>query len=417
MRLLTLAFPILLGSSHVLSTPTQRPFAATAAYEQDRPHLIGPNDSRKLDDEAIIDWVPAPPQGMKLYPLHISGKEDERVNLMFFADGYTFDEEAKFVHDATKLKDDIVSPKGAMFHVAHLLNIWATFVPSNISGIGTQSTSLPGAAFGLYRPGAELRGVYVERKRKARAACTYFREESDEGGCDQPILLGNDPLYGGLGGEFTVITASKLNGPLVLRHELGHSLIPVGEEYEGGFAYFGANSDTIDRVNDLKWKDFLTNSDEVRVEDAKVPLQFYPWHDLDNSSYVISFNSTNTSKGQYPTALLRASLSSIPFASHISITLNGNSLDLSDGFPSAWKGSKDRRWLEVPLERGLSEGESTVKVELTKKGRKEVAGQGGKMITSLEIVEYGGEGRFNQTEGFVGAFPTYAMDGSVTLRP
>lgn len=31
-----------------------------------------------------------------------------------------------------------------------------------------------------------------------------------------------------------IITASKLNGPLVLRHELGHSLIPVGEEYEGG---------------------------------------------------------------------------------------------------------------------------------------------------------------------------------------
>lgn len=23
------------------------------------------------------------------------------------------------------------------------------------------------------------------------------------------------------------------------RHEIGHSLIPVGEEYEGGYAYFG----------------------------------------------------------------------------------------------------------------------------------------------------------------------------------
>ena len=33
-----------------------------------------------------------------------------------------------------------------------------------------------------------------------------------------------------------VITASKLNGPIVLRHELGHSLIDVGEEYEGGWS-------------------------------------------------------------------------------------------------------------------------------------------------------------------------------------
>lgn len=34
-----------------------------------------------------------------------------------------------------------------------------------------------------------------------------------------------------------IITASELNGPLVLRHELGHSLIEVGEEYEGGMYY------------------------------------------------------------------------------------------------------------------------------------------------------------------------------------
>jgi len=34
----------------------------------------------------------------------------------------------------------------------------------------------------------------------------------------------------------SVITASKLNGPVVLRHELGHSLINIGEEYEGGMS-------------------------------------------------------------------------------------------------------------------------------------------------------------------------------------
>lgn len=45
--------------------------------------------------------------------------------------------------------------------------------------------------------------------------------------------VGNDGLYGGLGGEFTVITASEINGPLVLRHELGHTLIDEGDEYDG----------------------------------------------------------------------------------------------------------------------------------------------------------------------------------------
>jgi hypothetical protein len=37
-----------------------------------------------------------------------------------------------------------------------------------------------------------------------------------------------------------IITASELNGPLVLRHELGHSLIPVGEEYDGGMLAVGS---------------------------------------------------------------------------------------------------------------------------------------------------------------------------------
>jgi hypothetical protein len=47
------------------------------------------------------------------------------------------------------------------------------------------------------------------------------------------LMTGNDGLYGGLGGDYTVITASEINGPLVLRHELGHSLIDEGDEYDG----------------------------------------------------------------------------------------------------------------------------------------------------------------------------------------
>lgn len=365
------------------------------------------------------------PDRMTLYPLHVSGSREERVNLMFFSDGYTLEEEGKFVKDASKLKDDIVSREGAMSHVAHLLNVWATFVPSNASGIGSHDKPLEGAAFGLYRPAAELRAVFVNNPGRARASCRWFREnKAKQGGCDQPILLGNDPLYGGLGGEFTIITASELNGPIVLRHELGHSIIDVGEEYDGGYAYFGVNSDKYERRNALKWREFLTNPESMRIEDARVPLQIYPWHDLDISSWAISFNSSNLISHQnggpsYPTALLRASLSSIPHSSHITFVLNGYILDLADGFPEAWEGSLDRRWLEIPLnlETGLQSGCNTIKAALTDEGRRARAGQGGKMIASLEIIEYGGNGRFNHTEGFIGAFPTYAMDGTVRLRP
>lgn len=181
------------------------------------------------------DGSTPPPDYMTLYPLHVFGSREERVNLMFFSDGCesyspearltyfylhpiptdTVGEEEKFVKDASKLKDDIVSHGGAMSHVAHLLNVWATFVPSNgvsqiktpfftvltlmhlieKSGIGSHDRPLEGASFGLYRPGAELRAVFVNNPRRARAACRWFREnKAKQGGCDQPILLGKQHL-------------------------------------------------------------------------------------------------------------------------------------------------------------------------------------------------------------------------------
>jgi hypothetical protein len=71
--------------------------------------------------------------------------------------------------------------------------------------------------YGLYRDGTELRGVYYDKPEIANAACISMGDQ-----CDYPILLGkfkfflrhiqksfdpwmvgNDPYYGGLGGEFT----------------------------------------------------------------------------------------------------------------------------------------------------------------------------------------------------------------------
>ncbi|WWC95938.1 hypothetical protein V866_002805 [Kwoniella sp. B9012] len=360
------------------------------------------------------------PEDSISYPVHVTGDEKEKFNLMFFADGYTMNELDKFEEDVERLKNDIISPNGSMGHVSDLLNIWATFVPSQQSGIGTHGQPLEGAALGLYRPGSELRAVYVKHPKRARRACKWFREGgAGKGGCDQAILLGNDPLYGGLGGEFTIITASKVNGPQVLRHELGHSLIPVGEEYDGGWVYSGVNSDKVKNLDKLKWKDFLSTPEPVRVEDAKMAVQAYPWWDLDSERFNVTFNSANIYENahiSYPTALLRTSLSSIPHPSHINFTLNDDSINLMPYFTKDLEGSLDRRWLDIIIP-GLKPGENTIQVELTDKGKEAEAGQGGKMLTSLEVIEYGGEGQFNHTIGHIGAYPTFSIKGHVTLRP
>jgi len=311
---------------------------------------------------------------------------------------------------------------GAMSHVADLLNIWGVYIRSFESGIGTHDVPLNNTPFGLYRQGPELRGVYVAKPKMVKEACEYWNAQDGEAACDQVILLGNDPLYGGLGGEYTVITASPVNGPQVLNHELGHSLIWEGEEYDGGFAYFGASSDKPSNIKNLKWKEFLTEPHDVVIEDMKVPLLNYPWHDLTDAPINFTFPSSSyTYKFLYPTALVRVSISGIADASHLSFTLNGEELDLSSGFPNTpeWEGSRDRRWIEIHLDPGLPYRENNViAVQLTEEGANQPEPQGGKMLTSVEVMEYGPKGMFNSDPEYIGAFPTYDyIDGGMHLRP
>lgn len=325
----------------------------------------------------------------------------------------TAEEKDKFLADIKTLSDDIVGEGGAMAHVSDLVNVWGVWVASASSGLG-HDAPLEGSPFGLYREGATLRAVMPGYPKRTRAACAHWRSAEDA--CDQAVLLGNDELYGGLGGEFTITTSSRANGLVVARHELGHSLIEVGEEYDGGpRTYFGDNSDAVANVGDLKWKSFLTEPDPV-VQDAKVALQSYAWHNL-NTTWVGSLKSSNDRKcpDAYDNSMLRLSLSSIAQPDHVNVTLNGKEIDLAPGFLPEMKDSLDRRWVEVFLREPLPAGNSTLSISLTPKGREAKEGKGGKMVTSVEIIEYGHS--FVRKEGFVGAFPTVWDNSTVTLRP
>ncbi|EJD50412.1 hypothetical protein AURDEDRAFT_84139 [Auricularia subglabra TFB-10046 SS5] len=351
--------------------------------------------------------VDAPP--LDISPILTSGASTNRVNLVFFGDGYTSDEKEKFIDDATKLAWDIAGNQ-TFATVRPLLNIFAAFSPSTESGIGIGGKPKD-TVFGLYRDGTELRGVYTSRRDIARAACEAAAETV---GCDYPILLGNDPRYGGLGGEFTIVTASNLNGPLVLRHELGHSIIEVGEEYDGGYAYFGVNA--VESLPDpssndtFKWEHWLT-SPPVREERAVMPLQEYAWSMLNHST---PYSTKFTSAGTYSLHAVVISLSGLPDAKHLRVSLDGNDL--------GWKpleGVGQDRWhyrLQVP--HGLSEGEHEVLFELLEDGVEgdPTTGQGAQLC-SVEILEYGSDDEFNKTEGHISAYPTFSNLNETTYRP
>lgn len=323
-------------------------------------------------------------------------------------------EKHKFLDDAQRLSDDIVGEGGAMAHVSDLVNVWAVWAASKTSGLG-HDAPLPGNAFGLYREGATLRAVLPGYPKRIRAACTQWRNSKDA--CDQAVVLGNDELYGGLGGEFTITTSSRANGVVVARHELGHSLIEEGEEYDNAWVYEGANSDAVENLHNLKWKDFLTEPDrDPVIQDSHIAIRTYAWYNL-NKTWTDTATSANTEAqpDAYNNSMIRLSLSSIAQPDWVKFTLNGKEIDLAPGFLPEMNNSLDRRWVEIFPQEPLPVGNSTLQISLTEKGRAAQEGKGGKMVTSAEIIEYGHT--FIKQEGYVGAFPTVAENGNVTLRP
>ncbi|KAJ7223899.1 IgA peptidase M64-domain-containing protein [Mycena haematopus] len=394
--LATLVLPVALGHD------ARSGKCLTDWHEHDNLELeLAPEAQARLSswpdtEKGEFDGVEVPP--LEILPLVVSGPTSNRVDLIFFADGYLQEERDKFFADAARLAEDI-SGNQTFNTVKPLMNFWAAFTPSNESGVGVggQPKDTP---FGLYRDGTELRGVYYAKPKVAGAACSSLGDQ-----CDYPILLGNDPLYGGLGGRFTVITPSLANGALILRHELGHSIIKVGEEYDGGFAYFGPNA-YANLSEPVPWAQWLTSpGPDARVERSVMPMQDYAWALLNTSTpWAVTF----TSSGAYVRHLVRFSVSGIPAAGDMRVELDGEDLGW---VPRAGIGM-DRYHYDVYREGGLSAGEHTLSFKLVN-GEREPEAQ----MCNAEVLEFGDEDEFVSTPGHYSLYPTYSVSNQTTYRP
>jgi hypothetical protein len=203
------------------------------------------------------------------------------------------------------------------------------------------------------------------------------------------------------------VTPSIVNGALVLRHELGHSIIGVGEEYDGGFAYFGPNSAA--NPQRLPWTHWLTSTPNVssppRIERSIMPFQAYPWTILNATA---PWRAVFHSSGTYAHHLVRFSLSGLPSVHQLSVRLDG----------------EDLRWVPLPgigIDRwhydihrpdALSSGQHELVFELLDPEQEGVA-----QLCSIEILEYGTEDEFDARPGVYGVFPTFSMDNETTYRP
>lgn len=162
------------------------------------------------------------------------------------------------------------------------------------------------------------------------------------------------------------------------RHELGHSVIRVGEEYDGGFAYFGPNA--AHDVADLPWKQWLTKPvEELRVERSVMPMQAYPWTLLNTTK---PWSTTFVSSGTYSRHLIRFSLSGLPNKEDASVLFDGEDL----GWVPKEDLGLDRWHYDIYRDEPLSAGEHEVKFVLNSEKREGVA-----QLCNVEILEFGSD--------------------------
>ncbi|WP_243061215.1 M64 family metallopeptidase [Nocardioides sp. SR21] len=195
--------------------------------------------ARKRADEPVV--VPLPG-----YP---AADPANRVDLVILGDGYTAAEQADFAADAAAVADGLldIAPYSTY---AGFLNVVGVFAPSAQSG-ADHPPYQDGCAGGTTHPitccpdpTAPASGTY-RTTRYESSYCYYGIQRlmvpTNEGqvyadataaypAWDQLLLVVNDPEYGGSGGAIAT-TSTDPSGVEVMRHELGHSLLWLDDEY------------------------------------------------------------------------------------------------------------------------------------------------------------------------------------------
>ena len=280
--------------------------------------------------EAPVTWA-----GSEVRELVKSGRDSNRITITILGDGYTANEKEKYFSDVKRMVKDMFQDITFKSYLS-VFNIYAVFTPSEESGISDRVTKR--TAFDLYRsPRGSKRGIMPGNRSAIEKALKLIPDYTD-----YPIIIANDDYYGGLGGRYAITTRSLTSGTMVLRHELGHNFSNVGEEYDGGQVYSGAN---FSRTKNVSWKHWIKGN-KVEVHEAKFLTGAYIWQDLSTEDFATAFTFPSAKDHTYD---LKISSVGWETPNDVKVLLDGKELTLDGVF------TKDRsffRTKRVPLSSG-----------------------------------------------------------------
>jgi len=343
-----------------------------------------PRNVRALAEKVAL--MDAAPSANEMRVIREQGPVENRINLTIIGDGYTINEKEKFFADVERTVRGLFETKTFQSYLP-LFNVYAVYVPSAVSGIGEGRPK--NTAFGLYRDPAGSKRAIMPGNESAMARAITLAPKTD-----YPIVLANDEYYGGLGGRWAISTSSVTSGLIVLRHELGHNFGEVGEEYDNGYVYSGANSTR--SANNPSWKQWVEGTTEVH--EAELLSGDYAWKNLSTGAYQASF------KVPADKSLLQIELSTVGWSapSEVSVVLNGTEMNYDGIF------HKDRSFFKFAPTTVQPGSSYQLKIAERVKDGDNVLGF---------ALAYAMPANYNFSYGKIGAFASYSAYGAKSYRP
>jgi hypothetical protein len=178
-------------------------------------------------DPASIYCDPGNPYEFETVDFEVHGTTEEKVDILFLAEGYTAEEMDKFIEDAKRSAGYIFSEEPFLsnrqqFNVRAVLSA-SQDAGTDIPGEGIWKNTVVNSSF--YTFGIERYMTTMDYKAVCDvAACAPY---------DQIYILVNTDKYGGGGiyNHYSISAADNLQSRAVVIHEFGHAFGGLADEY------------------------------------------------------------------------------------------------------------------------------------------------------------------------------------------
>lgn len=156
-----------------------------------------------------------------------NGNSNEKLDITFIAEGYTYSQMGKFRADVKKLSNYLFAQEPFKKFVNDI-NVWAVESPSDSSG----PTNPRGNVWNRTAINSTFNTFGIDRYLTS-VSCHQIMDIAANAPGDLVYILVNTSAYGGGGiyNHYNVATSDNPLSEIVFIHELGHGLAGLGDEY------------------------------------------------------------------------------------------------------------------------------------------------------------------------------------------